>query len=463
MVNGSNLISRWQQLSLATQFAIASSMVLFLSALAIGSWVSSRIEEGVVRNSGTATALYMESFISPISQELAIDEQLSENASRALEEVFTNTPLGERIVSYKIWKEGGRIVAASDKSLIGRSFPVDEELARAWNGEVQASFDNLDSEESAGESAMDVPLLEIYAPIREVWSGKVIAVSEFYEVQNELANDLKEARRATWLTVAAIVTGLGGLLYAIVLQGSLTIERQRRDLDRQFGELHELSQRNRNLRLRVQSAARRSSEANETALRRFGADLHDGPAQYLAFAALRLDGLRDIQRDDGTRQDLESVKGALDQAMAEVRAISRGMSLPDIAEKSPEDVVAMAVQEHRGRTGSDVDLASDCECKPALAPAERICLYRFVQEGLNNAHRHAGGVGLAVALHCQPGQISVSVMDRGPGFGSNDPQQQFGLGLSGLRDRVEAIGGNFGVGNRPGGGAEVKMSLETGA
>ncbi|MGL4308960.1 MAG: sensor histidine kinase, partial [Paracoccaceae bacterium] len=126
-------------------------------------------------------------------------------------------------------------------------------------------------------------------------------------------------------------------------------------------------------------------------------------------------------------------------------------------------VVAMAVQEHRGRTGSDVDLASDCDCKPALAPAERICLYRFVQEGLNNAHRHASGVGLAVALHCQPGQISVSVMDRGPGFGRNDPQQQFGLGLSGLRDRVEAIGGNFGVGNRSGGGAEVKMSLETGA
>ena len=74
---------QWQSMSLATQYAIASSLVLIMAALAIGSWVTERIEDSVVRNSANATAIYMESFISPISQQLATGEALSPGAQRA--------------------------------------------------------------------------------------------------------------------------------------------------------------------------------------------------------------------------------------------------------------------------------------------------------------------------------------------------------------------------------------------
>lgn len=462
---------RWRHWSLATRFGLAGGVVLVAAALMVGALVSARIRDSVVRNTAIATALYMESFISPISQQLADADHLSANARRALEEIFTNTPLGERVVSYKIWKEGGRVVEASDKALVGRAFEPTPELRRAWAGEVSAEFDDLGDEEDAAEGALGLPLLEIYSPIREVWSGRVIAVAEFYEVNPQLAADLVAARRSAWLFVAVVGLAIGVALYLIVLGGSRTIERQRRDLDARLRELRALSERNRVLRLGVQSAAARSAASTERALRRIGADLHDGPAQYLAFAALRLDDLRDAQASDRAREELDGVRDALGRAMDEVRAISRGLTLPDIAGKPPAEIVALAVAAHSERSGEPVSASLGCTEAVVMGPAERICLYRFIQEALNNASRHAGGRGLAVDLSCRDGTIVVSVSDRGPGFGTqgdggdrgvDGEGPRFGLGLTGLRDRVESLGGVFAIADRPGGGAELSMTLHPG-
>ena len=81
---GTNLASRWQRLSLANQFAVAGSVVLALATLGIGWWVTGQIEASVVRNSANASALYMDSFISPLSQNLATETELSPGAHRAL-------------------------------------------------------------------------------------------------------------------------------------------------------------------------------------------------------------------------------------------------------------------------------------------------------------------------------------------------------------------------------------------
>ena len=49
-----------------------------------------------------------------------------------------------------------------------------------------------------------MPLLEVYSPLHEVWSGKIIAVAEFYEVATDLRRDLADARRKSWLLVAGV-------------------------------------------------------------------------------------------------------------------------------------------------------------------------------------------------------------------------------------------------------------------
>jgi signal transduction histidine kinase len=450
---------RWERLSLATRFALAAAAVLLPAALAIGAFVASRIEEAVVRNSANATAIFMESVIAPISQQLATQDTLSPGARRALEEIFGNTPLGERVVSYKFWREDGTLIWAENQAIVGQRFELTDDLRRAWGGEVRADFDALGDAEDAAEAALGLPLLEIYSPIRAVWSGEVIAVAEFYEVAPELARDLRAARRGAWAAVGGLTAGLGLVLYAIVLGGSRMIESQRRALDARLMELEDLSARNRDLRLRVQAAAGRAAAAADRALRGLGRDLHDGPAQHLAYAALRLDSLRDRLAGRPEEAEADRVARAVGEAMAELRALSRGLQAPDIAGRPLRALVAETAEAHALRTGHPVALELACADDPPLPTAARLCAFRFLQEGLSNASRHAGGEGLEVALACGPQGLRLAVRDRGPGLPA--APREGAMGLQGLRDRVESLGGAFEARPRPGGGTEIAMTLET--
>src|SRR5690606_32547563 len=131
----------------------------------------------------------------------------------------------------------------------------------------------------------------------------------------------------------------------------------------------------------------------ERSLRRLSADLHDGPGQLLAFALLRLDA---ATAKIPPSEDIRSVREALNEAMREVRNLSRGAALPELDRLDAEQVLRQVVQAHEARSGTTVALDVRPPL-PGLDQAERIALYRFVQEGLNNATRHGGGVGQAVA------------------------------------------------------------------
>lgn len=77
-----------------------------------------------------------------------------------------------------------------------------------------------------------------------------------------------------------------------------------------------------------------------------------------------------------------------------------------------------------------------------------------------NAWRHAGGVGQKVEFAMQGGCLVVSVSDRGPGF---DPKANFDkgrIGLAGLRERVQSVGGIFDVDTGPGRGTRLTMRLQ---
>jgi signal transduction histidine kinase len=71
-------------------------------------------------------------------------------------------------------------------------------------------------------------------------------------------------------------------------------------------------------------------------------------------------------------------------------------------------------------------------------------LYRFVQEGLNNSFRHAGGQGQAVYVKVDAKALVVEVRDKGQGVPQSS-QSHEALGLLGMRSRVEALGGRFSV------------------
>lgn len=445
--------------TLPGQFLLAGGAVMLAAMLAVGFWVSARIEQGVVQNSANAAALYMESFVSPLSQDLGDAEGLSPPARQALHEIFANTTLGERVVAYKIWKPGGLVVEASDATLEGQRFEQSDDLRRAWTGTIAASFENLGDAEDAGEAALGVPLLEVYSPIREVWTGEIIAVAEFYERADDLARELADAQRKSWILVSAVFLTSGLLLFGIVRAGGRTIERQQADLQAQLSETRRVSDQNRALRERVMAAANRSTAQAERVMQRVGHDLHDGVAQHLSLAGLRLDAA--LAGGDGAEG--ATVRAALDAAMRELRAISRGLALPDLDHLGAAEVVARAVEDHRRAFGTEVILATGADAAPDLPYAARLCLYRFVQEALANAHRHAGGAGVAVDFRALP-DVETTVSDLGSGF---DPAVSMALradggqGLIGLRDRAETLGGQVRIDSAPGAGTRISLHLPT--
>ncbi len=445
----------WAGLSLARQFALAGGVVMLAATLLVGWFVAGRIEEVVVRNTANATALYMESFVAPLTQDLARHENLSAASRQSIGALLEGTALGRRVVSFKIWREGGLLVDASNTDLVGQRFSPTENLKLAWAGEVRADFEDTADPEDARENVLHVPLLEIYSPIREIETGRVIAVAEFYEVATQLEADLARARLASWGTVALVMLAIAGGLFAIVLRGSHII-------DAQLAALTEMSARNVALRLRVQGAAARFAAMNDQTLRRIGADLHDGPAQLMGFAALRLDALR---RAAGPQAGpaVDEVARAVKDAIAEVRTISRGLSLPDIDRRSLADLVQGLAEAHKARTGAEVAVETRIAPGVDLPEAVKICIYRFVQEGLNNGWRHAEGRGQQVRLSITGPELSLIVADRGPGFAAPPPgpgADGTSLGLAGLADRVESLGGQFSARNRDGGGAELRMTLD---
>jgi hypothetical protein len=273
------LTRRWGGFSLALQFVLAGGVGLLAVMLVVGFWVTSQIREGVIHNSAATTALYVDSVVAPLLPDMRKGGPLSDSVKRALDETLGQGALGKRLVSFKLWGRDGQVLYAKDAGLIGRQFGPSDNLRSAFAGNVVAEFDELDDAESRDEKAAGVPLLEIYNPVREPWSGEVVAVSEFYEVADDFQKTLASALLSSWLIVAGATLAALLLLSGIVLRGSHTIDNQREALRRQVAELQALVTQNGALRLRVQQASRRATALNEKYLRRVGADLHDGPAQ----------------------------------------------------------------------------------------------------------------------------------------------------------------------------------------
>ncbi|WLP57496.1 sensor histidine kinase [Agrobacterium fabrum] len=426
-----SLVARWNSQSLARQFLFAGGFVAICAMVGVGYFVSSLIENAVTRNSAATTALYVDSVIAPLLPDMQTTQALDDSITRALDETLGQGALGKRLFSFRLWRSDGTILYSSDKSLSGKQFPLSDDLRTALTGRMAARFNRIDDVESEAEPDNDKPLLQIYNPVLQPWSGKVVAVSEFFEVAHDFEWSLNQVRLLSWLAVAAFTMTFFALLSIIVLRGSRTIDSQRKALNNRIGELSALLQQNEALRARVQRATQRATSLTESYLRRIGADLHDGPAQLVAYASLRLDSqtLTDPRTPAEEREaSLTKIKVSLDDAMAEIRGICSGLMLPHIETDSLADLLKRAVLAHEQRTGVSVELLLNK--RPAsLSTSAKICIYRFVQEALNNGYRHAGGIGQKVAQTSEDRLIIIKVMDKGHGFSMSDVSpQKLGLG-----------------------------------
>ncbi len=434
--------------------------------LILGVWVSSRIQQGVVENAAVSSALYMDSLLEPLTQELASGPAISAAASERIDRLLAGTAAGRRIVAVNIWRPDGTIAYSTDKSLTGQSAPISAELAGALMGTVQTEYQDNHGDVSAFEAKFNMPLFEIYSPMHALGTDRVIAVAEFYEGAGQLQRDLARAKWDTWIIVGGLTFTMFSLLYGMVAKASGLIDQQRMALEQRVAEQVRLTAESDSLRQQVQHSSRRAAELNEQFLRRISSDLHDGPAQHLALALLKMDDLRprngasERPEDQAAAQALSVIRQATADAMREIRNISSGLALPELQKISPSEALLIAAKAHERATGTPVRI--DFQPLPPRLPLPiTICLFRFAQEGLNNAFRHAGGKGQSLSAVYDGATLSVEVADGGPGFAVEKLKARTErLGLTGLRYRVESLGGALDIQSNPGHGTRLGVRFE---
>ena len=290
-------------------------------------------------------------------------------------------------------------------------------LAEALTGRVVAERSDLQSPENVLERGRFDHLLEMYVPVRQRGSDRIIAVAEFYQLPEELDREVGNARLETWILVGIAVLVSYLVLHGVVRQASETIDRQQAALRQQVGELSSLLAQNAALHQRVSAAAARTTTLNERSLRRIGADLHDGPAQMLSLALLRLDaGAGRAGRRRPGRADQAVIQGAVQDALREMRAIASGLRLPEL-ESATVDGGRRAGHRRPSPTDGCARVEADRRRCPTDVPLSvRIALFRALQELLSNATRHGAGHHHGRPACRRRCLLRLDVSDEGPGL-----------------------------------------------
>jgi signal transduction histidine kinase len=193
--------------------------------------------------------------------------------------------------------------------------------------------------------------------------------------------------------------------------------------------------------------------------RRIARDLHDVVLQDLsgAIQSLRLTHLR--TKGSGMELDLEEELEALRRATSGLRS-----AMYDLRHEKErpfvESVEALVEHSRQAAPGRKTELVIE-EGFPEELPGEAsVELLRALQEALTNARRHSGARTVEVRLQMQDGAVLAEVTDDGRGF---DPAStRSGVGLSAMRERAEALGGEIEVSSRPGGGTKVTLRVPLG-
>lgn len=453
----------FSHLSFSRQFLLAIVTVLALGMLLIGSWIGHLIETNAVNRTAAISAIYLESMSAAELHDWPSTGTVDKDTHAELDRIFVDGPLHREVLRFKLWDPSGRIDYSNDHAQMGHVFPVKERLAAAFAGTVQARISDLKEIDNLPEQINWDQLLEIYVPIRSTSTGKVFAVAEFYLSVDNLKQDIRAAQQRSWALVAFSTLAIYLLLYGLVRRANNTINEQQRDLRYQLQHLHAVLDENERMREQLREAGVSTTALNEEFLIRIAADLHDGPAQTIAFALMRFDefasNCRGCPSSPGdAAQELRSIHSALESSLRDVRKISSGLAIPGMSELSLSDTARRAVHDFERVSGQTVKTRID-EALGKAPLSVKITVYRLLQESLTNCWRHAPGGSPQVQVQKTDGQVLVTISDQGAGFDPHSAAIAGRLGLAFMRERVRLLGGVFEIDSAPGRGTSIRARL----
>ena len=320
------------------------------------------------------------------------------------------------------------------------------ELENYWSKTEHTFAPGAMGKAEIGSSVLRADILSQHAEILKI-TKEVSAVndSELKEAERRIAEvSSRFRRRLLIVTTIALAIGLilatATVIYAGRLEKSLE-EKYRESLQAQR-QLKDLS--------------KRLVDAEERERRAISRELHDEVGQSLSAMLLEVESLTEMSNEkEGFRKGLQNIRMLAENSVNEVRNMAlllRPSMLDDLGLIAALEWQAREVSR---RTGMFVETVSE-NVSDALPDEHRTCVYRIVQEALNNCSKHAYATNVKVVVHQEANHLRVSIEDDGKGF---DPTRARGLGLIGMNERVSQLGGVFKVDSDPQRGTRLRVDL----
>jgi signal transduction histidine kinase len=286
-----------------------------------------------------------------------------------------------------------------------------------------------------------------------VWrTGTSARVDSFDPASGPIA---EEARKRGLTAAVAGPVVVGGRLWGVLFAASRD-DVLPADADAWLGAFTELvgtAIANADARSELAASRARIVTASDETRRRIERNLHDGAQQRLVSLGLRLRALEaTVPPDqDEIRTEMLHVAGEVTGVIDELREISRGIYPASLSRGGLPSAVRTLARR------SPLAIRLDLQTEARLTEAVEAAGYYVVAEAVTNAAKHASAMEVVVTLAYQDGLLRVSIRD--DGVGGADPTN--GSGLTGLRDRVEALGGRLEIASSPGEGTLIVAEIPT--
>lgn len=186
-------------------------------------------------------------------------------------------------------------------------------------------------------------------------------------------------------------------------------------------------------------------QAQENERLKLGRELHDSTGQLLLALRLEIARLREVHGSSTQGSLLDEIEDTVREIDREIRAFSFTHYPAEIGREGLGAALRSLARGFANRTGLHISFSSIPE-SIASSGQVALALLRIAQEALLNVHRHARALHVQIGLTQRRGMLELSVRDDGVGIPlEHDLEESHGVGLLGMRHRVERLGGRFAI------------------
>jgi PAS domain S-box-containing protein len=347
----------------------------------------------------------------------------------------------------------------SERERAEKSLRRSEESLKLFRTLVDHSNDSLEVIDPATTQFLDVSLRgcqDLGYSREELLSMSILDISPEIDVSLWQAR-MDTLRRDKSLTVFGYHQRKDGTRFPVEVNVSFV------QLDRDYlvAVVRDITERK-----QTEEALRRLSvsllQTQDEERRRIARELHDSTGQKLAALAMNLSliGKSAGSLDPPARKALADGVALLDQSSQEIRTLSYLLHPPLLDERGLGAAVRWFADGFSQRSGVQVTLEVPQDLQ-RLPEEIEMALFRIVQEGLTNTHRHSGSSTATIRLTVDENHVRLAVQDAGKGLPEPrmvDDDAALGVGITGMRERVKQLGGQMKMKSGPR-GTTVSVTL----